>query len=95
MSNQTFVNIKSNVYKTLKKAVLKKFDKVFKMNNKRKNFILLRILDNIQQDNEDARDSIDKSTATISNEEGISIEQVFYILFFDAVFISNKSSFSF
>ena len=65
------------------------------MNNKRRNLILLRILDQIQQDNKDARDSIEKSIATICDEEGISFEQVFYILFFDAVFISNKSSFSF
>ena len=57
------------------------------MNDKKRNLILLRILDQIQQDNEGARDSIEKSTATICNEEGISFEQVFYILFFDVVFI--------
>ena len=55
----------------------------------------MRILEQIQQDNEDARDGIGKSVATICNEEGISFEQVFYILFFDAVFISNRSFFSF
>ena len=65
------------------------------MSDKRKNFVLLRTLDQIQQDNEDARDSINKSLAAICNEEGISFEQVFCILFFDVVFISNKSSFSF
>ena len=64
------------------------------MNDKRKNLILLRILDQIQQDNTDARNGINKSGATICNEEGIFFEQVFYILFSDAVFISNKSSFS-
>ena len=47
-----------------------------------------------QEDNADARDGINKSVVTICNEEGISFGQVFYILFFDAVFISNKSSFS-
>ena len=57
-----------------------------------KKFILLRILDQIQQENADTRHGINKSDATIWNEEGISFEQVFYILFFDTVFISNKSS---
>ena len=51
------------------------------MNDKRRNLILLRILHQIQQDNEDARDGIDKSVKTICKEEGISFEQVFYILF--------------
>ena len=45
------------------------------------------------QDNEDARDAINKFTATICNEECIYFEPVFYVLFFDAVFISNKSYF--
>ena len=44
------------------------------------------MLDQIQQDNEDARNGIEKSVTTICKEEGISFEQVFYILFFDAVF---------
>ena len=65
------------------------------MNDKRRASILLRILEKMQQHNEDARDGIVKSVATICNEEGISFEQVFYILFFDVIFISNKSSFSF
>ena len=65
------------------------------MNDKRRILILLRILDQIQKDNEDARNGIEKSIATICKEEGISSWQVYYILFFDAVFISNKSSFSF
>ena len=60
------------------------------MNDERRNFILLIILDQIQQDNEDDRDGIDKSVAKISNEEGNSFDQVFYILFFDTVFISSK-----
>ena len=64
------------------------------MNVKRVNFIHLRVLDQIQQGNKDIRDGIDKSVAKIFNKEGISFEQVFYILFPDAVFISNKSSFS-
>ena len=64
------------------------------MNVKRVNFIHLRVLDQIQQGNKDIRDGIDKSVAKIFNKVGISFEQVFYILFLDAVFISNKSSFS-
>ena len=56
------------------------------MNDKRRILILLKILDQIQQDNEDATNGIEKSIATICKEEGISFEQVFYILFFDAVF---------
>ena len=48
--------------------------------------ILLKILDQIQQDNEDARNGIEISITTICKEERISFKQVFYILFFDAVF---------
>ena len=55
----------------------------------------VRILDQIQQDHEDAGNRTKKSITTICKEEGISFEQVFYILFFDAVLISNKPSFSF
>ena len=44
------------------------------MNDKRKNVILLRILDQIQQDNTNARDGINKSVATICNKEGIFFE---------------------
>ena len=47
--------------------------------------ILLRILDQTQQDNEDARNVIEKSIATICEEEGISFEEEIYILFFDVV----------
>ena len=42
------------------------------MNDKRRILILLRILDQIQKDNEDARNVIEKSIATICKEEGIS-----------------------
>ena len=58
------------------------------MNDKRRILILLNILDKIQQDNEDVKNHIDKSIETICKEEGISFEQVFYILyilFFDVV----------
>ena len=48
----------------------------------------------IQQDNEDARDEINKFAAIIWNEEETYFEQVFYILVFDAVFINNKLYFS-
>ena len=65
------------------------------MNGKKRILTLLKLLDKIQQDNEDGRNEIKKSISTICKEEGISFEHIFYILFFDAVFISNKSSFSF
>ena len=65
------------------------------MNDKKRILILLKILDQIQQDNKDARNRIKKSITTICKEEGTSFEQVFYILVFDAVFISNKTSFRF
>ena len=53
----------------------------FKMNDKRIILILLKILDQILQDNQDARNGIEKSVATICKEDGISFEQVFYILY--------------
>ena len=53
----------------------------FKMNDKRIILILFKILDQIQQDNQDARNGIEKSVATICKEDGISFEQVFYILY--------------
>ena len=58
-----------------------------KKKTKKKKMILLKMLDQIQQDNEDARDGTEKSIATICNEEGISFEQVFYMLVFDVLFI--------
>ena len=60
------------------------------MSDKRRNLVLLKILGQIQQDNEDARDGMEKSIGTVCNEEGISFGQVFiyiYIYIFDAVFI--------
>ena len=51
-------------------------------------------LNHIQQDNADVRNGINKSVATIPNKGGVSVEQVFYISFFGAVFISIKSSLS-
>ena len=63
------------------------------MNKKRRNFILMRIIDH-----PDARDSMNKSVAEICKEENIYLEQVFYVLHsfilhsFDA-FFTNKSAF--
>ena len=48
---------------------------------KKRILILLKILDQIQQDNQDAKNCIEKSITTICIEEGISFEQVFYILY--------------
>ena len=55
------------------------------MNDKKRILVLLKILDQIQQDNEDAQNGIEKSMSTVCKEEGISFEQLFYILFFDAL----------
>ena len=52
------------------------------MNDKKRILILLKIFDQIQQDNEEASSGTEKSISTIWKEEGISFEQVFYILFF-------------
>ena len=41
------------------------------MGDKIKNFIHLRILNQIQQDSKDARDNMNKSVVTICNEGGI------------------------
>ena len=70
--------MKYYVFETQKKAVLKEFHQAFKMNDKRKILILLKMLDQIQQDNEDARNGIEKSIATTC-KEGISFERVFDI----------------
>ena len=43
--------------------------------------VLLKILDQIQQNNDDARNGIEKSVAAIWKEEGFYSEQVFNILF--------------
>ena len=52
------------------------------MNDNNRILILLKIFDQIQQDNEDARNGIQTSISTICKEKGVSFEQVFYILFF-------------
>ena len=72
MSNQTFLNMK-----LYEKAVLKEIDKFFDMNDKSKNFILLRILDQIQQNNADVRDGINKHVATICNKFTLSRYSMF------------------
>ena len=51
------------------------------MNDKKRILILLKILDQIQQDNQDAKNCIEKSITTICTEESISFEQVFYIFY--------------
>ena len=53
------------------------------MNDKKRISILLKMLDQISQDNEEARNIIEKSIATVCKEEGISFEQVFctYIIY--------------
>ena len=63
------------------------------MNDKKRILILLKIFDQIQQDNEDARNGIEKSISTICKEKGISFEHVFYILDFDASAIRVENLF--
>ena len=53
------------------------------MNDKKITFILLKILDKIQEYKENAR-KVEESITAICKEKGISFEQVFYIFFFDA-----------
>ena len=50
-------------------------------------------MEQIQQDNEDAGNGIEKSISTIRKEEDISFEQVFYILFYDASAFRAENSF--
>ena len=87
MPNQ-LINIKYYIFKTQKKAVLnKKFNQTVKINDKKRILILLKILGQIQQDNKDARNDTEKSISVICKEEGISFEQVFYILFFFMLYL--------
>ena len=58
-----------------------------KINDKKRILILLKILGQIQQDNKDARNDTEKSISVICKEEGISFEQVFYILFFFMLYL--------
>ena len=58
-----------------------------KINDKKRILILLKILGQIQQDNKDARIDTEKSISVICKEEGISFEQVFYILFFFMLYL--------
>ena len=51
------------------------------MNDKGKTLILLRILDQIQQDNEDATNGIEKSIATICKEEVLFWIGILYVGF--------------
>ena len=58
-----------------------------KINDKKRILILLKILGQIQQDNKDARNDTEKSISVLCKEEGISFEQVFYILFFFMLYL--------
>ena len=58
-----------------------------KINDKKRILILLKVLGQIQQDNKDARNDTEKSISVICKEEGISFEQVFYILFFFMLYL--------
>ena len=62
--------------KAKRKLCRKNFIRLSGMNDKKRNLIL-------------ARNGIEKFISTIGKEEGISFQQVFYVLSFDAVFISS------
>ena len=49
-------------------------------------FILLKILNQIRQENEETMNGIERSITTICKEEGISSEQVFYFILFIHLF---------
>ena len=87
--------IKYDILKRKRELRWKKFHQAFQDEQQKRILILLKIVDKIQQGNEHARKKIEKSITAICKEESISFELVFYILFFDAVYISNKSIFSF
>ena len=74
------INIKNDIFKTQKKALLKKHFSGFQDERQRENFYTLKILDHIQQDHKNAR-NLEKSIAAICKGEGVSFEQVFYIFF--------------
>ena len=63
------------------------------MNDKKRILILLKILDQIQQDIENARNGIEKSIAKIFKKEGISFEQVFCILMLYLLVINHSLAF--
>ena len=91
MFNQAFVDMKLYEFiERLKKLCWKKT--WFLDMNVKKNHSFLNTRPE-HQDHEDARDAINKFRATICNEECIYFEPVFYVLFFDAAFISNKPYF--
>ena len=63
------------------------------MNNNRKNLILLRIRDLIQQNNLEARKSINKSIETIGKEKSFFGASILYSGFIVIAFIANQSTF--
>ena len=55
------------------------------MKDKKRVLILLKILDKIHKNNKDVRKKTEKPITATCTQEGISFEQVFYILFFDSL----------
>ena len=54
--------------------MLKKISSGFKLNDKKRILILLKTLDQIQNDNKETKSCIEKSIKTICKEEAISID---------------------
>ena len=64
------------------------------MSDKKIISILVKILDKIQEDSQNAR-KVEEPVMAICKEESISFEQVFYILFFDSYLLAFKVENSF
>ena len=61
------------------------------MNDKKRILILLKILDQIQQDNQDAKNCTEKSVTKICREEGIYRTGILYFAYFVSVVVFTLS----
>ena len=61
------------------------------MNDKKRILILLKILDQIQQDKQDAKNCTEKSVTKICTEEGIYRTGILYFAHFVFVFVFTLS----
>ena len=61
------------------------------MNDKKRILILLKILDQIQQDKQDAKNCTEKSVTKICIEEGIYRTGILYFAYFVFVFVFTLS----
>ena len=87
INDQTTFEHKSsnNFYRNLKKVVLKKSFQVFrskKIKDNRKVKVLLKVIQRSYDKNPETQEVIDASMIEVCAEEGVSPEQVFFILLF-------------